>query len=91
MPVMVRKQLYIEPRQEKMLKRLARSTGKTEAEILREALDRHAEQSQQHRRRAQAWSEIREFIGQRMAKGPLPGAWKWNREEIHDRPRLGRH
>jgi hypothetical protein len=36
---MIRKQVYIEPRQERMLKRRARQRGVTEAEIIREALD----------------------------------------------------
>ena len=36
---MVRKQVYLEERQERKLKRLARATGRTEAEILRAAID----------------------------------------------------
>jgi hypothetical protein len=37
---MIRKQVYIEPRQDRMLKRRASQRGVTEAEIIREALDR---------------------------------------------------
>ena len=36
---MIRKQVYIEPRHERMLKRRAKQRGVTEAEIIREALD----------------------------------------------------
>ena len=36
---MIRKQVYIEPHHERMLKRLASQRGVTEAEIIREALD----------------------------------------------------
>jgi hypothetical protein len=36
---MIRKQVYIEERQERTLKRRARQRGTTEAEIIREALD----------------------------------------------------
>jgi hypothetical protein len=36
---MIRKQVYIAPRQDKILKRLARQTLKTEAEIIRCALE----------------------------------------------------
>ena len=36
---MIRKQIYIEPRHERMLKRRARQRGVTEAAIIREALD----------------------------------------------------
>ena len=38
--VMVRKQLYIEPEQEKKLQRLASEWGCTEAQVVRKALDR---------------------------------------------------
>jgi hypothetical protein len=37
---MIRKQVYIEPRHDRMLKRRASQRGVTEAEIIREALDR---------------------------------------------------
>ncbi|GIW26182.1 ribbon-helix-helix domain-containing protein [Meiothermus sp.] len=37
--MMIRKQIYIAPEQEAKLKRLAKTTGRTEAEIIREALD----------------------------------------------------
>jgi len=36
---MVRKQIHIEPRQKALLKRLARETGMTEAELIRRAID----------------------------------------------------
>ena len=38
---MVRKQVYLEALQDARLKRLARATGKTEAELIRDALDRY--------------------------------------------------
>jgi hypothetical protein len=37
---MIRKQVYIQPRHERMLKRRARQLGVTESEIIRAALDR---------------------------------------------------
>jgi hypothetical protein len=37
--MMIRKQIYLAPEQEAKLKRIARVTGRTEAEIIREALD----------------------------------------------------
>jgi hypothetical protein len=39
MAQMIRKQVYLEPRQDRMVKRRARQRGVTEAEIIREALD----------------------------------------------------
>lgn len=46
---MVRKQVYLDPKHERMLKRRARERGVTEAEIIREALDRSAEIRRQPR------------------------------------------
>ena len=37
---MVRKQIYIEERQETRLKRVARARGMSEAEVIRQAIDR---------------------------------------------------
>lgn len=37
---MIRKQIYIEPEQEAMLKRQAKELGVTEAELIRKAIDR---------------------------------------------------
>lgn len=37
---MMRKQVYIEPRQDELLKRWAEETGRSEAETIRQALDR---------------------------------------------------
>ncbi len=42
MAQMIRKQVYLEARQDRTLKRQARRRGVTEAEIIREALDRTA-------------------------------------------------
>ena len=39
--IMVRKQIYLEERQEARLKRIARGRGVSEAEVIRQAIDRH--------------------------------------------------
>ena len=92
---MIRKQVYIEPRQERRLKRLARKTGKTEAEIIRQALDTHVDEAERRQDRLKAWDEEKEFIRQRMAKHPPPPgpppARTWKREDLYDRPYPGRH
>jgi predicted DNA-binding protein len=49
MMAMVRKQVYIRPRQEELLKRWAEEMGRTEAEIIREALDRWLTAEEQRR------------------------------------------
>ena len=86
MPTMIRKQVYVRPRQERLLKRLARQTGKTEAEIIREAIDQQAEELQSEQERLAAWRAERKFIEEWVAKGPAPGPVKrWTREELRER------
>jgi hypothetical protein len=92
MPVMVRKQLYIEPRQDRLLKRLVRKTGKTEAEIIREALDLHAAELDLHRRRLKVWEEQKAFIRRWVAQGPVPAAGRpIKREDLYGRPYPGKY
>jgi hypothetical protein len=82
---MVRKQVYIEPRQEALLKRLVRETGATEAEIIRQAIDRQAETIPFRRRDLSAWQEERQFISRLIQQGPVPGGRSWRRKELYER------
>ena len=84
MGVMVRKQVYIEPRQEEMLKQAAAETGMTEAEIVRQALDLWDERVAQHRRAQEVWEEERAFIESLIAQGSVPGGRTWTREELYE-------
>jgi len=85
MTKMVRKQVYIEPRQEALLKRLARETGAKEAEIIRQAIDRQAQTFLLPRRDLRAWQEERDFINRLIQQGPLPGGRRWRREDLYER------
>lgn len=82
---MVRKQLYIDDEHEAALKARAAERGVTEAEIMREALDRYLGDIAREEADA-AWERILEFSRRRAAKGPLPGKRDWTRDEIYDRP-----
>jgi hypothetical protein len=83
---MVRKQVYIEPRQDEMLKRLAKATGATEAEIIRQAIDRYATEALTLEQRREAWKRERAFIQQWMEQGPVEGGGRtWRREDLYDR------
>ena len=52
---MVRKQIYIEAHQQRTLRKVARQTGKTEAEIIRGALDEHVRLLKAKEDRMAAW------------------------------------
>lgn len=88
---MVRKQVYLERHQNRAVKRLAREKKQTEAQVIREAIDRLVQQSADEKERLRIWEEQKTFIRDWIAQGPVPPTdRKWNREDAHDRPRAGR-
>jgi len=82
---MIRKQIYIAPDQEALLKRLAEETGLSEADLVRQALDRQARLFRFPRRDLRYWREEREFIAALRQRGPVEGHRTWKREELHER------
>jgi hypothetical protein len=82
---MVRKQVYIEPRQEALLKQLARETGATEADLIRQAIDRQTKVLLFPRRDLKAWQQERDFIRRLIEQGPVPGERRWRREDLYER------
>jgi hypothetical protein len=80
---MVRKQIYIEPRQEEMLKRLARELGVPEAEIIRQGIDEVARAGQPLPPDGRAWEEEKAFITQRRRLRMPQTGRAWTREELY--------
>ena len=82
--MMIRKQIYIEERQERLLKRQARSLGKTEAELIRLAIDRSlgtgggvvSDEAWQR-----AYATMRKRLGPPGEGSPRT----WSRDDVHDR------
>jgi len=86
---MIRKQVYLEPKHERELKKMARESGKTAATIIREALDRLISETRLDKERINAWNAERAFIAQWAAKGPVPGGQRrWRRDDLYDRKGL---
>ncbi len=80
----VRKQIFLEPRQAEALKRLARRSGTSEGALIRQAIDARLAQAED----ADAqW----EALLQRWAASPASGAGRdWRREDLYEE-RLTRH
>ncbi len=75
---MVRRQVYITPQQQhKTLKRLARQAGKTESEVIRDALEQQA--------RVSAWREIEAGMDQRASLRVTDTGRTWKRVDLYDR------
>lgn len=82
---MVRKQIYIQARHEAILKRLSKARGVSEAEIIRQAIEREASgnPAQFAAIDNSAWQEIIAFIEERQRSATSHQPYRWNREEIY--------
>jgi hypothetical protein len=85
MSTMIRKQIYIEPDQNALLKRLSGESGVPEAELIRQAIDNHIRALRHPRRAIKAWEAEREFIAKLMEQATVSGGRTWNRETLHER------
>ena len=83
---MVRKQIYLPSRQNLTLKRLALERGVSEAEIIRQALERESEmRATIVRDSTAAWTGIMQFVQERkrtLAEKGKPV--QWNRQELYE-------
>ena len=87
---MVRKQIYIEPRQEAMLKRLVGEGGITEAELIRQAIDQWATGAFFLSHNLGAWERECEFIHNLIRQGSVVGGRSWRREDLYEGESPGR-
>lgn len=83
---LIRKQLYITRDQEKMLKLKSKELGITEAEIIREALDKRDYRFEYPRKASDKWQEELAFIRRRLTDSKVEQkARSWRREDLYDR------
>jgi hypothetical protein len=81
---MVRKQVYIEPRQEELLKQRARELGVTEAQLIRLGIDQVARVPAALPPDRRAWEEEKAFARQRKRTGVPQTGRTWTRDELYD-------
>ena len=86
MAEMVRKQIYIEERHERLLKRISKACGVSEAELIRQAIERETlggkpvllEPDQA------AWDEILRFVRRRKSLPSSGRPYRWNRLDAYE-------
>ncbi len=85
MTTMIRKQVYIPRRQDILIKRLSQTRGVSEAEIIRQAIEREikGELSDSEIDSTSAWETIVEFIEERKTETEPAEPYRWEREEIY--------
>jgi hypothetical protein len=82
---MVRKQIYIPKRQDALLKRLAKQRGVSEAEVIRQALEREVEAPAPVQNGEKAFTQMQAFADERKVKLAGQGEpVKWNRAELYE-------
>ena len=84
--MMVRKQIYLPRRQNQLLKRLAKQRGVSEAEVIRQALEREAQsEAPAGRDSQQALAEIVAFARSLRQRSDLMEGepYRWNRAELY--------
>jgi len=89
---MIRKQVYIEARHDRMLKRRASQRGVTEAELIREALDGVEVGAVVRRREPDAAAARKAIAFMRSlsaSRGGSPSDRKWSRDSLYE-DRIGR-
>ena len=86
MSEMVRKQFYIHERQHILLRRLSQARGVSEAEIVRQAIEREATggSSRSPLPDRAAWEEIVHFVEARKALGLAGEPYQWNRQDAYE-------
>ena len=82
---MVRKQIYIQKRQDALLKQLAKARGLSEAEIIRQAIESELAGVPARTMAADrsAWQELVAFLERRHGAAAGRQPYRWNREEIY--------
>lgn len=86
MAEMVRKQIYIHRRQQALLRRLARSRGVSEAEIVRQAIEREAmaQPRSGNTYDPSAWEAVLAFVTTRNQMAEDNAPYHWRREDAYD-------
>lgn len=82
---MIRKQVYIEPRQERLLKERAKKYRVTEADLIRQAIDRGLERTALGAPDPEAWKAVERFIVRRRKGRTRQAKRTWRREDLYDR------
>ena len=84
-PTMIRKQVYIEPRQERLLKERARQLHVTEAELIRRSLEQGLAGAAPRRPNLDAWRDLMRFFRRRTRMKARQRPRRWTRAELYDR------
>jgi hypothetical protein len=82
---MVRKQIYIQERHERLLKRISKARGVSEAELIRQAIERETVGEKPVLAPDQeSWDKILRFAKSRKTTRPSVRPYRWNRLDAYE-------
>lgn len=86
MAEMVRKQVYIRERHERLLKRISKARGVSEAELIRQAIEREAIGGNPLAQvpDQKAWEQIVRFVKSRKSLRSGGRPYRWNRLDAYE-------
>jgi len=91
MSQMLRKQIYIDRKQERLLKQRASMLRVSESELIRDGIERLLRSGTAVHKDIAAWEKEKKFIHALTKQGAVKGRRTWRREDIYDRKISGGH
>ena len=82
---MIRKQIVLDPEQERALAEHALARGVSQSQLIREAIDALLVEADARERRMKAWEETLKASERAALDGVGSRGQKWTREELHER------
>ncbi len=82
---MVRKQIVIDPEQERALEAHAKALGVSQSALIRQAIDSLLQEAEEQERRHAAWEFLKSEFERADREGWGSGGRRWTREELHER------
>jgi hypothetical protein len=83
---MIRKQIYLKKQHNSLLKKLSQARGISEAEFIRQAIEREAASGTGHYPPSDqaAWQELVVYLERRMSGTNQGRPYKWQRADLYD-------
>lgn len=85
METKIRKQIYLDPQQNRLIKQASQRLGVSEAEIIRQAIVTQTWQLRPVQKSLKAWEDERQFLQTLIEQGAVSGKRTWKRDDLYER------
>jgi len=81
----IRKQIYLDPQQNEMLKQASQRLSISEAEVIRQAIIAQTSRAIPGKKNLAAWKKEKQFLQALLDQGGVAGKRTWKREDLYER------